>query len=89
MQIWKRAGEEVQEDEVWTSDSGVMPKYSDLQRLTRDIAMVSENINSIKLSNKEKNEVKKLYPKWEDYIGKSLDKVGFTIHYLGNDKLYE
>ena len=73
VQIWKRADEEVQEDEIWTADSGVMPKYSDLQRLTRDIAMVSENINSIKLSNKEKNEVKKLYPKWEDYISKSLD----------------
>ena len=28
VQIWKRADEEVQEDEIWTAESGVMPKYS-------------------------------------------------------------
>lgn len=87
VQIWKRADEEVQEDEIWTADSGVMPKYSDLQRLTRDIAMVTENINTIPLSNKEKNNVKELYPKWEDFIGENLDEIGFTINY--KNKLYE
>lgn len=64
VQIWKRADEEVQEDEIWTADSGVMPKYSDLQRLKKDVAMVNENINTLNLTNNEALEVKELYPIW-------------------------
>lgn len=35
VQIWKRTDEEVQEDEIWTAESVVMPKYSDLERLKK------------------------------------------------------
>lgn len=89
VQVWKREGDEILKDEIWTAESGEMPEFADLQRLKADTDFVTQNINSINLSNKEKNEVKKLFPAWEDYIGKSLNKVGFTIHYLGDDKLYE
>ena len=64
VQIWKRAGEEVQEDEIWTAESGVMPKYSDLERLKKDIAMVNENINTLNLTNNEALVVKEFYPIW-------------------------
>ena len=64
VQIWKRADEEVQEDEIWTAESGVMPQYSDLQRLKKDVAMVNENINLLSLSNSEALEVKEFYPVW-------------------------
>lgn len=56
VQIWKRNGEEIQEDEIWTSESGEMPEFADLQRLKADTDFVTQNINSINLSNKEKNE---------------------------------
>lgn len=80
VQIWKRNGEEIQEDEIWTSDSGEMPTFSDLERLKADNNFVTANINSINLSNKEVNEVVEFLPKWEDYIGKSLTK-GFKVQY--------
>lgn len=64
VQIWKRDGEEVQEDEIWTSESETMPKFSDLERLKRDIAMVNENVNSLGLSNNEALSVKEFYPVW-------------------------
>lgn len=80
VQIWKKEGEEIQEDEIWTSDSGIMPKYTDLERLKSDVIMVTSNINSINLSNKEVNDVVEFLPKWEDYIGKSLTK-GFKVQY--------
>lgn len=64
VQIWKRDGEEVQEDEIWTSESETMPKFSDLERLKIDIAMVNENINSLGLSNNEALSVKEFYPVW-------------------------
>lgn len=64
VQIWKRADEEVQEDEIWTAESGVMPKYSDLERLKKDVAMVNENINTLNLTNNEALTVKEFYPIW-------------------------
>lgn len=64
VQIWKKEGEEIQEDEIWTSDSGVMPKFSDLEKLKRDVAMVSKNINSLSLTNNEALDVKEFYPIW-------------------------
>lgn len=64
VQIWKMPGEEIRPDEIWTSDSGIMPEFSDLQRLQKDIAMVNENINSLNLSNNEAFEVKEFYPEW-------------------------
>lgn len=85
VQIWKRDGEEVQEDEIWTSESETMPKISDLERLKRDIAMVNENINSLGLSNNEALSVKEFYPVW------SADSVPVEKgeKYQFNGHLYE
>lgn len=85
VQIWKRDGEEVQEDEIWTSESETMPKFSDLERLKRDIAMVNENINSLGLSNNESLSVKEFYPVW------SADSVPVEKgeRYQFNGHLYE
>lgn len=85
VQIWKRDGEEVQEDEIWTSESETMPKFSDLERLKRDIAMVNENINSLGLSNNEALSVKEFYPVW------SADSVPVEKgeKYQFNGHLYE
>ena len=85
VQIWKRADEEVQEDEIWTADSGVMPKYSDLKRLQRDIAAVGYGINSMSLTNNEALEVKEFYPMWKEGIDVNVgDKYNET-----DGKLYE
>ena len=86
VQIWKRKDEEIQEDEIWTSDSGIMPKYTDLERLTRDLDMVTKNINSIDMTDSESLSVKDLYPQWSDFIGQKLE-VGFKV--LHEDKLYK
>lgn len=85
VQIWKRDGEEVQEDEIWTSESETMPKFSDLERFKRDIAMVNENINSLGLSNNEALSVKEFYPVW------SADSVPVEKgeKYQFNGHLYE
>lgn len=64
VQIWKRNGEEIQEDEIWTSESVVMPKFSDLERLKADNDFVTANINTITLSSNEALEVKEFYPVW-------------------------
>ena len=50
-------------------------------------ANVASMINTFELSNKEAVAVTELFPKWEDYIGKSLSDVGFKVQY--NNKLYE
>lgn len=59
-------------------------KVKAMQILT---AQTKADINKMKLSSKEKNNVKEFYPKWEEYIGKSLNEVGFVVNY--NDKIYE
>lgn len=64
VQIWKMPGEDIRPDEIWTSDSGIMPEFSDLQRLQRDIATVKANINSLSLTSNEALEVKEFYPEW-------------------------
>lgn len=64
VQIWKREGEEIQEGEIWTSESGVMPKFSDLERLKADNDFVTAKINTMNLSNNEALEVKEFYPVW-------------------------
>lgn len=76
--------------EAWThGEDYVQPneeyaKVKAMQILTKE---TTANINNMKLSNKEKNDVKEFYPKWEEYIGKSLNEVGFIVNY--NDKIYE
>lgn len=58
-------------------------KVRAIQILTAD---TTANINTMNLSNKEAVSVKEFYPKWESFIGKSLQK-GIKVQY--NNKLYE
>lgn len=58
-------------------------KVKAMQILTKETTAA---INTMSLSNKESISVKKFYPKWEDFIGKSLQK-GIKVQY--NNKLYE
>lgn len=58
-------------------------KVRAMQILTAD---TTSNINTMSLSNKESISVKEFYPKWESFIGKSLQK-GIKVQY--NNKLYE
>ena len=85
VQVWKKEGEDIAENEVWTSDSGTMPSYTDLERLKRDVVMVKDNINGIQLSNKEALSVKDLYPVWSA----DGEQVQQGDKYQYNDKLYE
>lgn len=83
---------ELMNSEAWThGEDYVQPnedfaKVKAMQILT---AKTKADINKMKLSNKEKNEVKEFFPDWSDYIGESLNEVGFTVYYSGNNKLYE
>lgn len=70
------------EDYEWPNED--FAKVRAIQILT---ARTTADINKMKLSNKEKNDVKEFYPNWEDFIGKSLNEVGFTVNH--KDKLYE
>lgn len=87
VQEWRTKDEPLQEGDIWTSDSGVDPSYEDLARLQRDTEFVTMNINTYSLTNQESVSVKTMFPHWEDYIGKSLNEVGFKVLY--NDNLYE
>lgn len=49
--------------------------------------LIAECMSVVPMTNKEAVERTTLFPKWEDYIGKSLSEVGFRIQY--NKKLYE
>lgn len=85
VQIWKEEGEEVQEDEIWTSEGGVMLKLADIQRLKADTAFVTDNINKMTLTNNESLSVKEFYPQWP---ADSVEvKAGEKYQY--GDKLYE
>ena len=59
-------------------------KVKAMQILTKETTAA---INTMSLSNKESISVKEFYPKWEDFISKSLNDVGFKILY--KDNLYE
>ena len=85
VQIWKRTDEEVQKDEIWTSESETMPTFSDLERLKKDVAMVEKNINTLNLTNNEALSVIELYPEWSaDHV---QVKVGERYQY--NNLLWE
>lgn len=49
--------------------------------------LVAECMNIVPMTNKGAVSRTSLFPKWEEYIGKSFDKVGFKIQY--NEDLYE
>ena len=87
VQEWRMKDEPFQDGDIWTSDSGIDPTYDDLARLQRDTEFVTMNINSYSLTNKQSVSVRNMFPHWEDYIGKSLNEVGFKVLY--KDDLYE
>lgn len=58
-------------------------KVKAMKILTADI---TANINTMSLSNKEAIECKEFYPRWEDFISKTLEK-DFKFQYKGS--LYE
>lgn len=51
------------------------------------VSVIPECINNIKMTNKEAIAHVSSFPKWETFINKNIDKVGFKVNY--NDKLYE
>lgn len=87
VQEWRMKDEPLQEGDIWTSYSGFDPTYDDLVRLKRDTEFVVMNINTYSLTNKQSVSVNTMFPHWEDYIGKSLNEVGFKVLY--KDNLYE
>lgn len=81
---------ELMNSEKWTHrEDYVKPNedYAKVKAMQILTAEIKANINTMILSNKEKNDVKEFYPKWEDYIGKNLNEIEFIVNY--NDKLYE
>lgn len=93
-------GANVSEDDyiqVEETESQAIIKHNDTIRdmntleVIDDIAYksgsIAECMNVVPMTNKEAVERTTLFPKWEDYIGKSLSEVGFRIQY--NKKLYE
>lgn len=81
---------ELMNNEAWTHEEDyVQPNedYAKVKGMQILTAEIKANINTMALSNKEKNDVKEFYSKWEDYIGKNLNEIGFIVNY--NDKLYE
>ena len=87
VQDWRMPDEPLQEGDIWTSDSGSDPTFDDIIRLQRDTEFVMMNINTYSLTNKQSVSVSTMFPHWEDYIGKSLNEVGFKVLY--KDNLYE
>ena len=53
--------------------------------LQEQISNATRKINRIGLTDKEALSVKEFYPRWEDFIGKTLE-MGFVV--LHNDNLY-
>lgn len=50
-------------------------------------SVIPECINNVPMSNKDAVLRMNLFPGWDTFIGKSLEKVGFKVKY--NNKLYE
>ena len=75
--------EEWMHDEDYEQPNEDFAKVRAIQILKAD---TTANINTMNLSNKEAVSVKEFYPKWESFIGKSLQK-GIKVQY--NNKLYE
>ena len=81
---------ELMNSEKWThGEDYVQPNedYAKIKAMQILTAETKANIDTMTLSNKEKNDIKEFYPKWEDYIGKNLNEIEFIVNY--NDKLYE
>lgn len=59
--------------------------FEEVASLQEQISKATRKINRIGLTDKEALSVKEFYPRWENFIGKTLE-VGFIVLY--NDNLY-
>lgn len=75
--------------EAWTHGEDYQQPNEDYTKVKAMQILTKETtaaINTMSLSNKESISVKEFYPKWESFIGNSLQK-GIKVQY--NNKLYE
>lgn len=84
VQEWRMKDEPLQEGDIWTSNSGFDPTFSDIQRVQKDLVYIESNINTYNLSANDALEVKDMYPAW---------KAGLSVNvgerYLYEDTLWE
>ena len=57
--------------------------FDDVVSLQKQISKATRKINRIGLTDKEALSVKEFYPRWENFIGKTLE-VGFIVLYYNN-----
>lgn len=84
VQEWRMKNEPLLEGDIWTSDSGVDPTFSDIQRVQKDLMYIESEINTYNLTSTEALEVKEMYPKWESGLS-----VNVGERYLYEDTLWE
>lgn len=84
VQEWRMPDEPLQEGDIWTSDSGVDPTFSDIKRVKKDLMYIESEINTYNLTSTEALEVKEMYPKWEAGLS-----VNVGERYLYEDTLWE
>lgn len=84
VQEWRMKDEPLQEGDIWTSDSGVDPTFSDIKRVKKDLMYIESEINTYNLTSTEALEVKEMYPKWESGLS-----VNVGERYLYEDTLWE
>lgn len=79
---------ELMNSEEWFSEDMEQPNedYAKVKAMKLLTSEITTSINTMKLSNKEAVECKEFYPKWETFVGKSLDK-GVKFQY--KEDLYE
>lgn len=84
VQEWRMKDEPLQEGDIWTSDSGVDPTFSDIKRVKKDLVYIESNINTYNLSANDALEVKNMYPTWKADLS-----VNVGERYLYEDTLWE
>lgn len=73
--------------EEYTPDpEPVIPEPISTEESRELLAFAKIAVNTVELTDSQSLSIKKIYPTWEDFIGKSLE-VGFKIIY--EDKLYK
>lgn len=74
--------DEIDMPEDW-EPAPVIDQVKRLQRTSELIKQNTEEINSLGLSDNDALKVKEWYPKWEDFIGKTIE-AGFVTLYADN-----
>lgn len=64
-------------------DLGGADSYEDIMSTEAELSRLARKINHIGLTDNEALSVKHLYPKWEEYVGRTIE-VGFITLYDGN-----